>query len=59
MRKFRFLAAFALMLCADAAAVLILLSGGSLHEALICVLASLIFLLPSTHKKPADKEKAP
>lgn len=58
MRKLRFFAAFALMLCADAAAVLILLSGGSLHEVLICVLASLVFLLPSGHKKQVDKEKA-
>ena len=58
MRKFRFPAAFALMLCADVAAVLILLNGGSLHEVLICMLVSLIFLLPSGHKKQVDKEKA-
>ena len=58
MRKLRFFAAFALMLCADAAAVLILLNGGSLHEVLACVLASLILLLPATPGKHNDKEKA-
>ena len=56
MKTFRYVAAFALMLCADAAAVFLLLGGGSLHEALLCVLMPLILLLPA-HQSQADKEK--